>query len=109
MTWGSIDQATVNATVQAALDAGVNFFDGAEAYGKDNQAEKALGEAIRVSGKREEVIITSKFGKHLPLWETDDPQGAQVSYDAAMITQALDASLAAQLTWLLSVLPVGPP
>jgi myo-inositol catabolism protein IolS len=98
VTWGSIDQATVNATVQAALDAGVNFFDGAEAYGKDNQAEKALGEAIRVSGKREEVIITSKFGKHLPLWETDDPQGAQVSYDAAMITQALDASLAALQT-----------
>ena len=30
VTWGAIDQHTVNATVEAAIDCGVNFFDAAE-------------------------------------------------------------------------------
>ena len=28
VTWGQIDQETVNATVQEACNAGINFFDG---------------------------------------------------------------------------------
>ena len=31
ITWGATDQATINATIAAALDAGVNFFDCAPA------------------------------------------------------------------------------
>ena len=95
-TWGAMDQATVQETVQAALDAGINFFDCAEAYGKDRRAEKAFGAALEACGAtRGDIVVASKFGVHKPLWETDDPAGAQTVYDGAAVARALDASLAA--------------
>ena len=66
VTWGSMSQDAVIATVHAALDCGINFFDCAEAYGKDNTAERALGAAL--IGRRSEAVIATKFGKHKPLW-----------------------------------------
>ena len=42
---------------------------------QDRQAEKALG--IALQGKREHAVIASKFGRHVALWETDDPTGAE--------------------------------
>src|SRR6266496_6457474 len=41
-----VDQAGTRAVVDAALDAGVNFFDTAESYG-GGQSETFLGEALR--------------------------------------------------------------
>ena len=63
--WGQIDEATATATVLAALDAGINFFDCAEAYGANRQAEQALGKALM--GRRHEAIIATKFGVHAAL------------------------------------------
>lgn len=97
-TWGATDQATCNATVLAALDAGVTFFDTAEAYGADRQAERALGAALASCGRRNEVVIATKFGTHAPLWTTDDPTGAARLYDGAAVEGALAASLAALAT-----------
>ena len=56
-TWGPQDEADTEAAVKAALDAGVNFFDTAEAYG-DGFSEEILGKLFR--GMREEVILASK-------------------------------------------------
>jgi myo-inositol catabolism protein IolS len=56
-TWGPQDETDSVATIQAALDAGVNFFDTAEAYG-DGYSELILGRAL--TGRRHEVVIATK-------------------------------------------------
>lgn len=55
--WGEQDDATSIATVHAALDAGINFFDTAEAY-EAGTSERVLGEAL--VGRRDKAIIATK-------------------------------------------------
>ncbi len=55
--WGPQDDADSIATVHAALDAGVNFFDTAEAYG-NGHSDEVLGRALQ--GVRHQVVIASK-------------------------------------------------
>src|SRR5918997_869832 len=50
---------TTSAVVDAALDAGINFFDTADVYG-DTQSEEFLGRALR--GRRDDVVLATKFG-----------------------------------------------
>ena len=59
IAWGDQDDADSIATVHAALDAGINFFDTAEAY-DSGKSEEVLGEALR--GRRQEAIIATKLG-----------------------------------------------
>jgi D-threo-aldose 1-dehydrogenase len=54
-------QADSNATVRAALDAGVNFFDTAPLYGR-GQAERALGEALQ-GVPRDAYVLQTKAGR----------------------------------------------
>jgi len=58
-TWGPQDETEAIATIRAALDAGINFFDTAEMYG-DGYSEELLGRAL--AGHRHEVIIADKVG-----------------------------------------------
>ncbi len=53
---GHDDRAAIGA-VRAALDAGINFFDTAEAYG-DGYAEDILGKGLE--GRRNEAVIATK-------------------------------------------------
>lgn len=55
--WGEQDEAISIATVNAALDAGINFFDTAEAY-ETGTSERVLGKALL--GQREKAIIATK-------------------------------------------------
>jgi len=59
-TWGSQDEADSIATVRAALDAGVNFFDTAEGY-EDGVSELVLGRAL--AGRRHEAVIATKVSR----------------------------------------------
>jgi len=59
-TWGPQAEAESIATVHAALDAGVNFFDTAEGYGAGD-SELILGRAL--AGRRHEAVIASKVGR----------------------------------------------
>jgi aryl-alcohol dehydrogenase-like predicted oxidoreductase len=68
--------------VHAALDAGINFFDTADVYGK-GQSEEYLGRAL--AGRRAEVVIATKFGKPMD----DVRRGARPEY----IRQAAEESL----------------
>ncbi|HYH43236.1 MAG TPA: aldo/keto reductase, partial [Burkholderiales bacterium] len=52
-------EAEFNATVQRALDLGVNFFDSSDAYW-GTRHEELLGRALK--GRRSEALIASKFG-----------------------------------------------
>lgn len=53
------DEAQTAAIVNAALDAGVTFFDTARMYG-GGKSEEFLGAAVR--GQRDQVVIATKFG-----------------------------------------------
>lgn len=55
--WGNQDESLSIATVNAALDAGINFFDTAEAY-ETGTSERVLGKALR--GQRHKAIIATK-------------------------------------------------
>jgi len=59
-TWGPQVEADSKATIRAALDAGVNFFDTAEGYG-DGASEVVLGRAL--AGRRHEAVIATKVSR----------------------------------------------
>jgi myo-inositol catabolism protein IolS len=55
--WGEKDDETSIATVHAALDAGINFFDSAEGY-EEGESDRVLGRALL--GRRDDAIIATK-------------------------------------------------
>lgn len=57
--WGPQDDAVSIATVHAALDRGVTFFDTAEGYDDDSHSEEVLGRAL--AGRRSEAVIATKI------------------------------------------------
>ena len=65
--WGGADARKSVRSIQASLDAGVNFIDTAPAYGL-GLSEQIVGEAIR--GRRDKVIVATKCGL---VWHT--PKG----------------------------------
>lgn len=77
-----IDAAQTAAVVNAALEAGINFFDTADVYG-DGRSEEFLGQAL--GARRNEAIIATKFGN------TMEGQGHGAHPDYIRI--AVDASL----------------
>ena len=60
LTHPSRDRREVVATLEAALDQGINYFDTADYYGF-GASERLLGEVL--SGRRDQVVICSKAGK----------------------------------------------
>jgi aryl-alcohol dehydrogenase-like predicted oxidoreductase len=73
------------ALVQAALDAGVTFFDVADEYGPEGLAEEFLGKALGAS--RDDVVVATKFGHHM----FGDPERGGAS--ARWIVRAVEDSL----------------
>lgn len=77
-----IDAAATRRVVDAALGAGVNFFDTADVYG-GGQSEEFLRPAL--AGRREQVVLATKFGIKMD----EQKQGAKPSY----VKGAVEASL----------------
>ena len=77
-----LDAAQTAAVVDAALDAGINFFDTADVYG-GGQSEEFIGRAL--GSRRNAVVIATKFGNRM------EGQGSGAS--AAYVRQACEASL----------------
>src|SRR5882724_13309640 len=59
--WGGTDEAQSIATIQAALDRGINIIDTAPAYGF-GRSEEIVGKAVTEYGHRDTVIIATKVG-----------------------------------------------
>src|SRR5229473_1453893 len=57
-----VDQKAANDLVSRALDAGVNFFNTADAYA-DGQSEAMLGQAL--GNRRQDVVIATKVGNRM--------------------------------------------
>jgi aryl-alcohol dehydrogenase-like predicted oxidoreductase len=77
-----LDAERTAEVVDAALDAGINFFDTADIYG-GTKSEEFLGRALR--GRRDSVVLASKFGYALD----EHRQGASPEY----IRRAIEDSL----------------
>lgn len=60
--WGKVPEEQLTEAVHAAIDAGINFFDTADAYG-DGQAEEILGRALK-DVKRDDVVVATKVYHH---------------------------------------------
>src|ERR1700754_4155013 len=54
-----IDEKATQAVVDAALDAGINFFDTADIYG-GTKSEEFLGKAL--GKRRKDIVLATKFG-----------------------------------------------
>ncbi|MEI7845524.1 MAG: aldo/keto reductase [Chloroflexota bacterium] len=86
VTFGSqIDEATSIELIQAAYDAGVNFFDNADIYA-NGQAELVMGKALK-NLPREALVLSSKV-----FWPTmPGPNGRGLS--RKHITESINATL----------------
>jgi aryl-alcohol dehydrogenase-like predicted oxidoreductase len=80
-----LDEQATKVVVDAAVDAGITFFDTAESYG-NGESELFLGSAVK--GRRDRVVIATKFG-----WGRgrDDNSAARGHPD--YVRQAIDGSL----------------
>ena len=58
-----LDLAETRAVVDAALGAGISFFDTADIYGSGD-SERFLGAAL--AGRRDQVVLATKFGMEMP-------------------------------------------
>ena len=73
-----IDRAQVQSVVDTAIDCGITLFDTADIYGDPSGAsEELLGAALKANGRRDEVLIATKFGK--PMGGGRSAGGAQVT------------------------------
>lgn len=58
-----LDLAGTAAVLEAALAAGITFFDTADIYGGGGGSEELMGQALQ--GRREEYVIATKFGMEM--------------------------------------------
>jgi aryl-alcohol dehydrogenase-like predicted oxidoreductase len=77
-----IGRAETKAVVDAALDAGINFFDTADIYG-GAKSETYLGQAL--GARRDEIVLATKFGAPY--------EGHEGGASAAYIRTAVEDSL----------------
>ncbi|MGW7491863.1 aldo/keto reductase [Streptomyces sp. NPDC054786] len=83
--YGESDDAQSVATINRALDLGVSLLDTSDFYGAGHN-EELIGRAV--AGRRDEVVLATKFGFANRLGEPTAIRG-----DAAYVREACDASL----------------
>jgi aryl-alcohol dehydrogenase-like predicted oxidoreductase len=77
-----LDADATKAVVEAALDAGITFFDTADVYGP-LQSEEFLGRAL--GKRRRDVVVATKFGNPID----DQRRGARPAYVCSAVEDSL--------------------
>jgi aryl-alcohol dehydrogenase-like predicted oxidoreductase len=91
--WGHYTEAEAVDLHRAAFDAGITFFDTADAY-REGYAEQVLGKAL--ARVRDEIVIATKFGYDISDESTASRRGQQErakDFSIAGVRAALDESL----------------
>src|SRR3954470_12551826 len=81
---GRIDEAPTFAVIDAAIEAGVTFFDTSDTYGNHGGSEELIGRALQ--GRRDQVVLATKWGK--PMGDGAERRGSR-----DYILAAVEASL----------------
>jgi aryl-alcohol dehydrogenase-like predicted oxidoreductase len=81
---GRIDEEATFAVIDAAIDAGVTFFDTSNTYGNHGASEDLSGRALQ--GRRDQVVLATKWGK--PMGDGAERRGSR-----DYILGAVEASL----------------
>ncbi len=68
--WGAVEEDDALGLLRRAVDLGITFFDTADTYG-DGRGETLLARALE--GRREEVVIATKFG--YDIYSDERPEG----------------------------------
>ena len=96
--WGDQDDDTSIATVHAALDTGINFFDTAEFYEKGH-SERVLGRGLE--GRRTEAVIATKVSpNHLT------PEGIASACEESLVNLRTDYIDLYQIHWPNHDIPI---
>ena len=85
--YGSLDEGESIATIQHALELGIDLLDTADVYGPFTN-ERLVGEAI--ADRRDEVVLATKFGI---VRDPDNPRGRGVNGRPDYVHASCDASL----------------
>ena len=84
--YGQADEAQSLRTLDRALELGINFLDTADVYGLGHN-EQLLARSLK--GRRDQVVLATKFGNRLDKEWTNRAQDGRPEY----VRQALEASL----------------
>lgn len=79
-----VDEKGTHAVKDAAIDAGIDFFDTAETYG-DGESERFMGSGLK--GKRDKVFLATKFGfstSHVEGKPKGSPENIRVALDRSL-------------------------
>jgi aryl-alcohol dehydrogenase-like predicted oxidoreductase len=84
--WGPTEDRESLNVIDAALDAGVTFFDTADVYGAGH-SEELLGQAMK--GRRDRFVVATKIG-----WQNFDGENRRTAYDTVeMLIAGVEGNL----------------
>ncbi|HUP88233.1 MAG TPA: aldo/keto reductase [Longimicrobiales bacterium] len=84
--WGEVGDRDAEAAIEAALEAGITFFDTALAYGR-GRSEQVLGRVLKRTGMRERVYVATKVPPMDWEWPADHASKLQNIFPAHWIEQ----------------------